>query len=675
MKKVLSIVLMLSLLLSMAACSSSGTPLGEPQEAKPDSDQELVSSGEVEEKETSEIDLSETLDFKINFVMGNTQRTLTYNQANPLELPDGQIISAGEIKPVWQEISDRVNIAIEDVAIQDQKGQEMMQLAASSSFSEADIFGGSDTAQELMNYGSKGYFVNLAEHLDQMPNFKSYLEKNGSIKDAITSKEGGIFHIPYLSEIGNYARAFLGREDWVTLLLDGNSLEEESDTLNIAYNAYWTGDHARNASNVIDLQNAAAVNGVLDRDTALQVLVDYIETTYNYTKPSQLYIGGDAQYDMDELVALFRVVKLSSNTLSKEATGAIVDDAIIIPMFWRKTNYREDALRLITYFGGQRVYGADSYLSKFYIDADGELQYSVAQDGFLDVLDQVKGMYAEGLINEEFADTTNKIDFRSELIAKDTEDDHIQFGFFTQDWFASTSASSEEMVGILPPVTTTPVSDGEFVHFIENTRTVKSDGWAISAKVSGDKLDRALYLFDYIFSREGQVLQNYGLDEMIVQGELYTGPDGIDYPKFDDWVFETAREYKDGDVSAFLRDFMGAQLAIGYPKEIGFEYQYTAANGLDAWGLYSNAGVISPTYTSEDPYYRLAPTAFPLDNRDIAKLETTNVGDTQLDMIFQYILGVQSAVTSTDQIKDMYIDGGLDTFVNVYREVYHLTNK
>jgi hypothetical protein len=672
MKKLLVVVLVLGFLLSMTACKNSETLMGEVEK---EAVEELVTEvEEVVEPETVQVDLTETLDFKINFVMGSTQRTMTYNQANPMTMPDGSIITSGDLKPVWQAIAKNVNITIDDVSIQDQKGGEMIKLAAATSFKEADIFGGSDTAQELMNYGTEGYFVDLAANLDKMPNFKAYLEANGTVKDAISSKEGGIFYIPYLSEIGNYARAFMCREDWVTLLLDGNTLENESSTLDVAYQAYWTGDKARNDSNVVELQNAAATNGTLSRDLALSVLVDYIKATYDYTNPSELFIGVNAQYDMDELVALLRVVRLSPNTLSKQATGQVVENAIISPLFWRASVYKEDAFRMINYFSGQRVYGADSYLSKLYIDHDGELQYSFAEDGFLSALDQLKGMYSEGLINKEFAESTNKIDFRSELISKDKEEGHTQFGFITQDWFASTSAASEEMVGMLPPVTTTPVSDGAFIHFMENTRTIKSDGWAISSNVTGEKLDRALYLFDYIFSREGQVLQNYGLDDMLVQGELYTGPDGIDYPKFDDWIFETARDTKDGDVSAFLRDFVGAQLAIGYPKEIGFEYQYTAQNGLDAWGLYEDAGVISPSYTAEEPFYRLAPTAFPLDNRDIAKLETTNIGDTQVDMVFQYILGGQDAV-SLDQIKQNFIDSGLDTYLETYREVYHLTNK
>ncbi len=47
--------------------------------------------------------LAESLD--LNIAVGNNQRTITYNQATPLELPDGTVISAGMLKPTWQYMS------------------------------------------------------------------------------------------------------------------------------------------------------------------------------------------------------------------------------------------------------------------------------------------------------------------------------------------------------------------------------------------------------------------------------------------------------------------------------------------------------------------------------------------------------------------------------------------
>ena len=81
--------------------------------------------------------IAESLD--INVALGNNQRTLTYQQATPLELPDGTIISQGMLKPTWQYIQEQIGIQIKDVAIQDQSSGEMMDVSAATSFDGANI--------------------------------------------------------------------------------------------------------------------------------------------------------------------------------------------------------------------------------------------------------------------------------------------------------------------------------------------------------------------------------------------------------------------------------------------------------------------------------------------------------------------------------------------------------
>ncbi|MCK7488608.1 MAG: hypothetical protein MZU97_26260 [Bacillus subtilis] len=204
-----------------------------------------------------------------------------------------------------------------------------MILAAANQFKGADIYGGPNLGQRIMSAGVDGYFVNLAAHWDKMPNVKAYLDANPLVKSAITAADGKIYHLPYIAEIDTYARMFEGRYSWVTALLDGEvngqpfAMETETATLNVNYEAYWkTGVQAipygglRKATNVIDLQNAAATAGVLDQLTALNTLKNYIDATYpTLAKRSDLFLGETAQYDIDELVALFRVIKLSPLTL------------------------------------------------------------------------------------------------------------------------------------------------------------------------------------------------------------------------------------------------------------------------------------------------------------------------------------------------------------------------
>ena len=47
--------------------------------------------------------------------------------------------------------------------------------------------------------------------MDQMPDVQAYLEANPNVAAAITAFDGGIYHLPYVAEIDNYARVFAGR--------------------------------------------------------------------------------------------------------------------------------------------------------------------------------------------------------------------------------------------------------------------------------------------------------------------------------------------------------------------------------------------------------------------------------------------------------------------------------
>lgn len=621
---------------------------------------------EVMEEEVMEEDAPMADALNVNIALGNNQRTVTYNQATPLELPDGSVISQGMLKPTWAYIQDQLGVAINDVTIQDQKATEMIDVSAATGFDNATVYGGNSIAEDLMSYGAQGYFVRLNDNLNMMPNFASYLEANPNIQAAITAYDGGIYHVPYAAEIGNYARVFNAREAWVTSLLDSDDmLEDETHTLEPVYEAFWD----RHDTNVVTLQNDAA-DGELTAAVAREALLDYIADTYpDLDTPSDLYLNDTAQYDIDELVALWRVIELSPNTLSKVSTGDVVDGAEISPFFVRKTSYREDALRLIAYFGGQRVHGSDSYAARFYLDEEGELQHSYSEESFLEGVDKISDMYSEGLIHSEFADLSTKDDFRKPHYTNDETEGHFQFGFMTFDWIASTTASNADVVGMLPPLTTVGQSD-EFIHYVENTRVIKPDGWSISAASSEEEINSALTLFDYFFTEEGNVTQNYGAPENLEESAVFTAPDGTEYPKFNQWLLDTACDLKNCDVSGFLRDFMGSHIPIGYQKEIGFELQYTKNNGPDAWGLYMNEGVASTSYESDDPLFRLVPPVFSLTEQDTAKLGQLSVGDAQTDQIFLYITGADSAVDGVEALRSLYEDAGIDDYVDVYRTAY-----
>ena len=128
---------------------------------------ESAASSEQTQSTEDKTDLTEKVSLKINYAAGNKSRTITYNQESPLTLPDGTVYTAGMLKPMWDYVETALNCELTDITTQDQKATEMIDIASTTNFSEANIFGGNSIADDLMYYGTEGKFVNLSDMMAQ----------------------------------------------------------------------------------------------------------------------------------------------------------------------------------------------------------------------------------------------------------------------------------------------------------------------------------------------------------------------------------------------------------------------------------------------------------------------------------------------------------------------------
>ena len=69
-------------------------------------------------------------------------------------------------------------------------------------------------------------------------------------------------------------------------------------------------------------------------------------------------------------------------------------------------------------------------------------------------------------------------------------------------------------------------------------------------------------------------------------------------------MVDTCNAVAKGDLSTFLRDWMGSLIPIGYQKDIGFEYQYTSERGFEGWVLLQGSTTTFATYAGEGPQGR-----------------------------------------------------------------------
>ena len=135
-------------------------------------------------------------------------------------LADGREYRAGDLLPVFSELSDVLSLNFSECA------------------DSADIVFGSVGA--LSSRGIAGEFLNLSEHLDDMPSFKAFLDSNPLVRLAVSTDEYGAFYvIPYLAD-GGYDVSFFNTS-LVRELLDGEgAFVSESDELieNAVYTPY-----------------------------------------------------------------------------------------------------------------------------------------------------------------------------------------------------------------------------------------------------------------------------------------------------------------------------------------------------------------------------------------------------------------------------------------------------
>jgi putative aldouronate transport system substrate-binding protein len=163
--------------------------------------------------------------------------------------------------------------------------------------------------------------------------------------------------------------------------------------------------------------------------------------------------------------------------------------------------------------------------------------------------------------------------------------------------------------------------DGVYMRFTESWRSVKTDGWGISAPgVAGnqDKLNAALALIDYAYSPKGMILMSYGPDAFIktnADGSYVTFLfNGTEMPEIADATRAELWEKASGNYTNYARQFLGSTLS--FAKSQAFEFQCTTDVGREGAGNISNAialGTIKhpELAVTENPWYMSVPTVLP----------------------------------------------------------------
>jgi len=555
-----------------------------------------------------------------------------------ITLADGKTYNTGDLKPTWVALEEILGVKFENKYQGNNSTKEFE--FWKDRLNEVDMISG--TASTLSEYGEAGSIVNLAEYLDQMPNFKAYLEENPIVRLSVTGNTdtGAIYFSPYFDGVNDIERMPLMRVDWAQKLLDGEgefAAEACGNTAAPVYQPYMptagkveietpTADGTATetvtkdydaAGNIVALMNE---KGSMTGVEAVNMLREYIDKAYNGyygTQRSDLFVGQNAAWDVDELVALLRCVVANAQTLNGTDT--------VYGLFSREDNNnqrRVDMFRFAGHLFGVR--GLESRQDYLYVDTDGKLHDARQEVATYEALERMNAIAQEGLMSKAFLDTA-EVNSGNYL-----END---LGFMSYDYNQTQTIMNatklqgedgEKYMAVMVPVARWfdgTDENGVYMRFTESWRSVKTDGWAISkAGVEGDdaKLQAALALIDYAYSPEGQILMSYGPDAFIKtkdDGSYETFLfNGKEMPVIADATAEELWAKAKGNYTNYARMYLGSTLS--FLKSQAFEYQCTHEVGKEGAGKISVAiglGTIKhpELAITENGWYTSVPTVLP----------------------------------------------------------------
>ena len=664
MKRMVSLLLALVMVLALAACG--GNKL-EVAPAAPTEPAAVQATTPVEENKDP-----------LAFEAGTVLRMATgYNSAKTglffdaetagdgITLADGKTYQTGDLKPTWVEVQNVLGMKFENMYQGNGANKEFQYWQ--DRLNEVDMVSGNAT--QLSEFGEAGSLVNIAEHLDKMPNFKAYLEANAIVRLSVTGNvdNGAIYFSPYFDGVNDIERMPLMRVDWAKKLLDGEgefTAEKSGTTAKAVYTPYMptegkvtvdvvkadgsaveqvTKDYDAAGNIVAKMNEAGPMSGI----EAVNMLRTYIDTAYaGYygTNRSDLFCGQNAAWDADEMVALLRCVVANAQTLNGTDT--------IQGLFSREDNNNQRRVDLFRFAGVLfGIRGLESRQDYLYVGTDGVLHDARQEADTYVALEKMNAMAQEGLISKSYLD--NSKESSSTMLEND-------MGFMSYDYNQTQTIlnetklqEGEKYMAVMVPVAKWNDGEDKYMRFTESWRSVKTDGWGISvAGINGDenKLNAALALIDYAYSPEGQILMSYGPDAFIKTGETFNF-NGKEMPVIADATYAELWEKASGNYTNYARYYLGSTLS--FVKSQAFEYQCTHEVGKEGAGYISNAiglGVIKhpELAVTENPWYISIPTVLPTtqaENDEIAGLTelrnsySPNKGEDQINYFCDQIVG------------------------------------
>lgn len=515
---------------------------------------------------------------------------------------------------------------------------------------------------------------------------------NGSATTGSTAKLGVETKVePFMT--ADYTVDSLSKDGKSTIKIKKNytaalaAAKNDTTPLGTAYKAIAGAAYSGTSGNIVSLMNAAiAANANATGAQLVDLFRAYIDVCYqnedgtaHFTASDRanLFVGYDACWDVDDLVAMLRCV----NTNASALVGAGKTIGGIMPRSGLNDR-TPDMVRIAGQLYGVR--GTDSRNEYTYIANDGTIKDARASKEIYEACAKLNLLRQEGLI----ADYSGKANFSGSggLIEKTAEYfmmyDYSQTqtlnGFYVEDSAVSGGNVPDgyKFGAVINPISKWDV-DGDGDHtdvmrFTESWRSTKVSGLALNGALASEdnaeKRKAALQFVDYLYSSDGQIVSTYGpmadaqgnggfwynekatAEEIAAdkyfsfKGEKYSGSDykGRTTPTITSKLYDSfkGKEVNGWKVTSntkvtkaklnftnYARYLIGSTLPVGV-KDQSFENQLTSLmgqNGANKVGTALAAGVVkglSLNIDKDNYWYTCVPTSLPTDTTSQATLDS-----------------------------------------------------
>lgn len=535
---------------------------------------------------------------------------------------------------------------------------------------------------------------------------------NGSATTGSTAKLGVETKVePFMT--ADYTVDSLSKDGKSTIKIKKNytaalaAAKNDTTPLGTAYKAIAGAAYDGTSGNIVSLMNAAiAANANATGAQLVDLFRAYIDVCYqnedgtaHFTASDRanLFVGYDACWDVDDLVAMLRCV----NTNASALVGAGKTIGGIMPRSG-ENDRTPDMVRIAGQLYGVR--GTDSRNEYTYIANDGTMKDARASKEIYEACAKLNLLRQEGLV----ADYSGKANFSgSGGLIKETAEYFMMYdysqtqtlnGFYVEDSAVSGGNVPDgyKFGAVINPISKWDV-DGDGNHtdvmrFTESWRSTKVSGLALNGALASEdnaeKRKAALQFVDYLYSSDGQIVSTYGpmadaqgnggfwynekatAEEIAAdkyfsfKGEKYSGSDykGRTTPTITSKLYDSfkGKEVNGWKVTSntkvtkaklnftnYARYLIGSTLPVGV-KDQSFENQLTSLmgqNGANKVGTALAAGVVKGLSLNIDPnnyWYTCVPTSLPTDTTSQETLDSIEHKN------FMYLTGTNKASGKKD---------------------------